>query len=159
MLALRRAQERDRADILAAAQDVGVFTPEEVACVDELLEVFLHQPDNHDYTFVVCSNGEDRPLGFACYGPRALTNGTYDLYWLCVARAAQGRGVATALLRHVEEELCELDARLLVAETSSTPPYSPARGFYERHGFRCCARIPHFYRQDDDLVLYAKYFC
>ena len=136
MLVIRRAEEHDRAAILTAAQDVGVFTADEVACVDELLEVYLHKPGQRDYCFIVCCEGRGQPLGFACYGPTPLTEGTFDLYWLCVSRPAQGRGVATALLRGAEEELSAQTARLLVAETSSTRPYHAARAFYERHGFR-----------------------
>jgi GNAT superfamily N-acetyltransferase len=157
MLRLRRAREEDRPDILAATADVGVFTEQEVACVDELLDVFLHKPDTHDYTFVVGCDPNDRAVGFACYGPTALTEGTFDLYWLCVARHAQGRGLAKALLEAVRQELAPLGARLLVAETSSTPAYDVARSFYEHNGFLFKTIVPEFYRPGDDLVLYVLY--
>ncbi|MBM4431190.1 MAG: GNAT family N-acetyltransferase [Chloroflexi bacterium] len=157
MLSIRRATEKDRPDILAATTDVGVFTQEEVACVDELLDVFLHKPDSHDYTFVVSCDQADCAVGFACYGPTPLTNGTFDLYWLCVARRAQGQGVARALLERVRQELVLLGARLLVAETSSTPAYEAARSFYEHNGFSFRTVVPDFYHPGDDLVLYVMY--
>jgi len=158
MFVIRKAEERDQSAILSAAKDVGVFTAAEVACVDELLDIFLHQPDNHDYTFIVCSDEHDRLLGFACYGPTPLTEGTYDLYWLCVSKSAQGKGAGAALLEQVEKELSTWSARMLIAETSSTPSYDPARSFYEHHGFLRCACIRDFYRLGDDLIIYAKYF-
>jgi len=157
MTRIRRAREEDRPDILAATADVGVFTQEEVACVDELLDVFLHKADNHDYIFIVSCDTDDRALGFACFGPTALTEGTFDLYWLCVARRAQGRGIAKALIEAVRQELVPLGARLLVAETSSTPAYEAARSFYERNGFSFKTTVPEFYRPGDDLVLYVMY--
>lgn len=157
MLSIRRAQEEDRPDILATAADVGVFTSQEVACVDELLDVFLHQPENHDYTFIVTCDRTGHTVGFACYGPTALTEGTFDLYWLCVARNAQGQGIARALLGQVVEELVPQGARLLVAETSSTPAYQRARSFYEHNGFSFKTHVPDFYRPGDDLVLYVMY--
>jgi ribosomal protein S18 acetylase RimI-like enzyme len=115
--------------------DVGVFTDDEVACVDELLGTFLRQGGLGDYTFIVCCGDDTQLVGFACYGPHPLTEGTYDLYWLCVSTSVQGNGIAAALLREVEEDLCMRDARLLVAETSGTPAYAAARAFYEHHGF------------------------
>ncbi|MDH4135973.1 MAG: GNAT family N-acetyltransferase, partial [Anaerolineae bacterium] len=71
--------------------------------MDELLQAYLTQPDHDGYDFLVYRNGE-RTLGFACYGPHPLTEGTFDLYWLCTARKAQGQGIGGALLRRVEEE-------------------------------------------------------
>jgi ribosomal protein S18 acetylase RimI-like enzyme len=136
MLAIRRAEENDRTAILAAAQDVGVFTKDEVACVDELLDVYLHRPDQQDYDFWVGCDDNDSLVGFSCHGPTPMTEGTFDLYWLCVSSHAQGQGVASALLKRVEQQICAQSGRLLVAETSSTPPYRPARAFYEGHGFR-----------------------
>ena len=158
MLTVRKAEDRDRQAILTVTTEVSVFTPAEIACVDELLDIYLHQPDKHDYAFIICSDESDRFLGYACYGPTPLTEGTYDLYWLCVSRAAQGRGVGAALLEQVEKELSTLGARILIAETSSTPPYAPARTFYEHHGFSPSARIRDFYRPGDDLITYVKYF-
>ncbi len=136
MVTVRYAQEHDRTAIRDMAIDVGVFSKDEIECVDELLSVFLRQPEGDDYTFIVGCGGDNGPIGFACYGPHPLTEGTYDLYWLCVARSVQGNGVATLLLDQVEKDLSARGGRLLVAETSSTPPYATARAFYEHHGFR-----------------------
>jgi len=136
MVTIRNAKEHDRTAIQDMATDVGVFSSDEIECVDELLSVFLRQPAGDEYTFIVACVEDSRPIGFACYGPHPLTEGTHDLYWLCVARAVQGNGVATALLDQVEKDLSTRGGRLLVAETSSTPPYATARTFYEHHGFR-----------------------
>jgi ribosomal protein S18 acetylase RimI-like enzyme len=95
-------------------------------------------------------------LGFACYGPHPLTEGTFDLYWLCTARKVQGQGVGGALLGCVEEEVRTQGGRLLLVETSSTPSYAPARRFYEGHGFRYESVVHDFYSPSDDLLIYAK---
>jgi ribosomal protein S18 acetylase RimI-like enzyme len=135
MYVIRRAEHRDRKAILDTAAGVGVFTAEEVACVDELFSASLHPTGEEDYAFIVCCTENAPPAAFACYGPHPLTEGTYDLYWLCVSARAQGNGIAAALLDQVEKDLSALGARLLVAETSSTPAYAAARAFYEHHGF------------------------
>ena len=123
--------------------------------MDELLQAYLTRPDHGGYDFLVYRNGE-RALGFACYGPHPLTEGTFDLYWLCTARKAQGQGIGGALLRRVEEEIRTRGGRLLLAETSSTPAYASARHFYEAHGLRYESVVHDFYSPSDDLLIYAK---
>jgi ribosomal protein S18 acetylase RimI-like enzyme len=123
--------------------------------VDELLQAYLTQPDQGGYDFLVYRNGEGA-LGFACYGSHPLTEGTFDLYWICTARKAQGQGIAGALLRRVEEEVRTQGGRLLLVETSSTPAYAPARRFYEGQGFRYESVVHDFYSPSDDLLIYAK---
>jgi len=152
---ITQATEKDREALLAIATDVGIFTPTEIACVDELLQAYLTQPDHGGYDFWVYRNGQG-VLGFACYGPHPLTEGTFDLYWLCTARKAQGQGIGGALLHRVEEEVRTQGGRLLLAETSSTLAYAPARRFYEGHGFRYESVVHDFYSPSDDLLIYAK---
>ena len=152
---ITRATGEDQEAILAIATDARIFTPTEIACVDELMQAYLTQPDHSGYDFLVYRNGEGA-LGFACYGPHPLTEGTFDLYWLCTARKAQGQGIGGALLQRVEEEARTQGGRLLLAETSSTPAYTLARRFYEGHGFRYESVVHDFYSPSDDLLIYAK---
>lgn len=146
----------DAEAILAIARDVGVFNSEEIAAVDELLHAYLEQgAEASGYYFLSCrSNGS--VLGFACYGPRPLTHGTYDLYWIATNKAAGRRGVGSALLQRVEEEVRALGGHLLVIETSGLPQYEPARRFYESQGCEQAAIIPNFYASGDDLVIYVR---
>jgi ribosomal protein S18 acetylase RimI-like enzyme len=95
----------------------------------------------------------DHLVGYACFGPTPSTDGTYDLYWLAVDPAAQGRGVGRALVRHVEGELAKRGARLLVVETSSRTDYAPTRKFYERAGYAEAARVRDFYAPADDRII------
>ena len=95
-------------------------------------------------------------LGFACYGPRPLTRGTFDLYWIAVRCTAQGRGVGGALLQRVAQEVRAMGGRMIVAETSGRPDYAPTRRFYETHGYVREATITDFYAPGDDLVIYVQ---
>jgi GNAT superfamily N-acetyltransferase len=123
--------------------------------VDELLQAYLTQPDHGGYDFLVYRDREGT-LGFACYGLHPLTESTFDLYWLCTAQKAQGQGIGGELLRCVEEEVRTQGGRLLLAETSSTPAYTPAHRFYESHGFRYESVVHDFYSLSDDLDIYTK---
>lgn len=70
--------------------------------------------------------------------------------------AAQGNGVGHALLTQVESVVRDRGGRLLLIETSSTPPYALARRLYESSGYRCDAVVHDFYAPGDDLLIYTK---
>jgi ribosomal protein S18 acetylase RimI-like enzyme len=110
---------------------------------------------DEDYRFLGAYDG-DELIGYACWGPTPGTLGTCDLYWIVVDRGRQRRGVGTALLRAVEEQLAAEGCRLIVVETSSRADYAPTRAFYERRGFSRTAVIPAYYEPGDDLVVYLK---
>jgi len=108
------------------------------------------------YHFLSCrANGH--VLGFACYGPRPLTHGTYDLYWIVTDKAAGRQGIGGALLQRVTEEVQRLGGQMLIIETSGLPQYEPARRFYESHGCTRAAVIADFYAPGDDLVIYIRH--
>ncbi len=149
------ADENDGAAIVALAEAVGDFTPEEVACVGELWQAYRTQGEASGYTFLVY-RADARVLGFACYGPHALAEGVFDLYWLATAPQARRRGIGKALVEAVEEGVRARGGRLVLVETSGTSEYAPARRFYERAGYRYEAVIHDFYRPGDDLLIFVK---
>ncbi len=143
--------------IMDIARGVGAFDDEEVATVDELLGEYLGRgAPASGYTFLSCRS-DGRVIGFACYGPRALTHGnTFDLFWIAVDKGAQGRGAGGALLRRVAQEVQAAGGRLIIAETSGRANYLPTRRFYETHDYKRVATIPDFYAPGDDLVVYVQ---
>lgn len=112
-----------------------------------------------DYlVFVAEKEGSNRVVGYACYGPTLLGEGVYDLYWLAVAPDSQGCGIGGALLRAVEGAVRAAGGRMLLIETASKPSYARTRAFYEHEGYSETARVPDFYREGDDKIIYAKRF-
>jgi GNAT superfamily N-acetyltransferase len=95
-------------------------------------------------------------LGYACFGATPMTEATFDLYWLVVAADMRGQGIGGALLAGVEAELKQRGGRILRIETSSLEGQGGARRFYEKAAFRLAGAIPDFYRQGDDLLVFAK---
>ena len=141
--------------IVEAARQIIVFSAEEVDTVRELLDDYLAKGDASQYQFLSCRL-EGQVVGFACYGPRALTRSTYDFYWLGTVPSAQRRGVGRALMRQMEDNIRAHGGRLVILETSGLLAYEPARRFYDSHGYRREAVIEDFYNEGDDLVLYSK---
>ena len=153
---IRITRPEEAPAILAISDAVGVFDREEVDTVDELLREYIGDgPQKSGYYFLsAVQNG--RVLGFACYGPRALTRGTFDLFWICSARGEQGKGVGSALLRQTEQSVRAAGGYLIIVETSDSPRYEAARRFYEAHHYHREAAIQDFYSEGDGLVLYSK---
>jgi ribosomal protein S18 acetylase RimI-like enzyme len=142
-------------DITAHA---GVFSQEEVECVDELWEEYSTQGSAKcGYFFIVDREEDGRVLGYACYGPRALTDGTYDLYWIAVDSQGRRGGVGRGLLSATEAAVKQLGGRLLFVETSGLPKYAPTRAFYLGTGYTEEAIIKDFYAPGDDLFIYTKH--
>jgi len=140
-------------DIAASA---GVFSQEEVECVWELWQEYLNDgPQVCGYNFIVYRD-QGQVLGFACYGPRDLTKGAYDLYWIAVDPRARRSGVGRVLINASEAAARKDGGRLLIAETSGTPYYEPTRNFYLGMGYNAEAVIKDFYTPGDDLYIFIK---
>lgn len=155
MIDIRVTQPEDREAILRIARSEPLFTAEESATVEELLRDYYDLPDHNGYFFLTAEVGQE-VAGFACYGPKALTEGTFDLYWIAVGRAFTRRGVGRALMAAVEEAVRQASGRLIIVETSGTEAYAPTRAFYRRIGYLKAATIPDFYSPGDDLVIYIR---
>ena len=152
------ATEADGPQIRDIAARAGVFSREEVECVGDLWEEYLSVgPVAGGYNFIVDRDG-DRVLGFACYGPRDLTSGVFDLYWIAVDSNTHRNGVGRRLLAATEDAIRQAGGRMLIAETSGTPHYEPTRNFYLGMGYIVEATIKDFYSNGDDLAIFVKRF-
>ena len=152
------ATEADGPQIREITARTGVFSQEEVDCVSEIWEDYLTTgPVVGGYNFIVDREGE-QILGFACYGPRDLTSGVFDLYWIAVDSNAHRNGIGRRLLTATEEAVRQAGGRMLIAETSGTPHYEATRSFYTGMGYTMEATIKDFYSEGDDLTIYVKRF-
>lgn len=152
------ATEPDGPQIQDIAARAGVFSQEEVECVAALWEDYLTVgPVVGGYNFIVDRDG-DQVLGFSCYGPRDLTSGVFDLYWIAVDSKSHRNGVGRKLLTATEEAVRQAGGRMLIAETSGTLHYEPTRNFYLGMGYTVEASLRDFYSEGDDLVIFVKRF-
>ena len=157
---LRPLATSDRTALERIIAAVAVFSPEEIEIALELVDEWLEIGEESGYlTYVIeetAETGKGTVRGFVCFGPTPLTEGTYDLYWVAVDPAAQGRGYGQQLLAFAESEVRGLGGRLLLIETASHEAYAATVRFYERAGYELVSRIPNFYRVGDDKLTFAK---
>jgi ribosomal protein S18 acetylase RimI-like enzyme len=148
---LRPVTEADRAAIAAMLAGCGAFSPNEIAVALEMVDAGL----GGEYTLLVAESA-GCVVGYACFGQAPLTASTWYLYWICVALEAQRAGLGRTLQAGVEAAIVTAGGRRLVLETSGRPDYAKARDFYGRAGFVAVGRIPDFYDQGDDCLIYCK---
>lgn len=157
-ITIRKLCRDDVAPLRRILQDTNFFSDEEVATALELMDIFLCDPNQHDYDLYTAVSAKGEAAGYICVGPTPLTHGTYDLYWVAVDPDLQRQGVGKQLILFAGEIIRSKGGRLLIAETSSQPKYESTRRFYITQNFQQLACIKDYYRQGDDLVIYGKYY-
>jgi ribosomal protein S18 acetylase RimI-like enzyme len=149
------ASKEDGPQIHMINASIPIFSQEEVECVDELWQEYLEKgPEKSGYYFIV-EKEAGQVLGYACYGPHALTDRTYDLYWIAVNPVVRRSGVGRTLLRASEDAVRRLGGRLLIVETSGRADYAPTRAFYIATGYTLEAILKDYYKDGDDLVIFT----
>ena len=152
---IRPTVPEDTPKLLPLAQGTGVFKAHEIEALQEVLD------DYHAYAkdvghYSVTYEKDDQVIGFAYYAPAAMTDRTWDLYWIAVTKQTQARGVGSQLLHYVEEHIRGLHGRVLFIDTSSLPHYQLTRTFYLKHGYEQAAVLKDFYADGDDKVVFRK---
>ena len=151
---IRPLEGKDRESLASLIRRIETFSPEEVEVAIELVDLAL-QPNNRDYTILVADR-DGTLVGYICYGPTPMTEGTYDLYWIASDPTVRGQGVGASLISGMEADLRRQQARLVRVETSATEAYGPTRGFYASMKYTEEARIRDFYKVGDDLIILTK---
>lgn len=153
----RPMQAADLAELVSITAETGYFRPDEVAVAEEVLTAAAGGSGDYQvYLAVSAELGAERTLGYVCFGPTPLTNGTWDVYWLAVGPAHQRRGIGRRLMLLAEERIIRQKGRLIVLETSSQDLYESTRRFHRSLGYREQCRIADFYDVGDDQVVFTK---
>ncbi|MBI2853830.1 MAG: GNAT family N-acetyltransferase [Chloroflexi bacterium] len=152
---LRPMVAGDKRSIMGFLPRVPEFLPAEVFVAEEVIDEYLEDPTGSGYSIWVAEAGP-AIVGYICFGPTPLTEGTWDIYWIAVDPASQSRGAGKALIGLAEGKIVELKGRLIVIETSAKPLYRKTISFYIGRGYSIVARIPGFYAPGDDKLVLLK---
>jgi GNAT superfamily N-acetyltransferase len=151
---IRLIEKKDREPLAALIRRIETFSQEEVQVAIELVDLAL-TPNNPDYTILVADR-DGTLVGYACFGPTPMTEGTFDLYWIASDPTVRGQGVGASLIAGMEADMRRRGARVIRVETSATEAYGPTRGFYASMKYTEEARFRDFYKVGDDLIVLAK---
>ncbi|WP_448383428.1 GNAT family N-acetyltransferase [Desulfosoma sp.] len=136
--------------------ETGFFNGEEIAVARDLARQSLSLGAAASGYFFILAEHDGRVVGYTCYGPIWGTAGRFDLYWIVVEPAWQGRGIGKMLLHAAEQAIRCARGRRVYVETSSRPVYEPTRQFYLHAGFAQVASLPDFYAPNDHKMIYCK---
>ena len=80
---IRKLIESDREKIKCILESTDNFNEDEINIAMELINIYINDENQKDYEIFV--DEEEKVIrGYVCIGPRPLTTGTYDLYWIAV---------------------------------------------------------------------------
>lgn len=147
------AEDMRRVETLTRA--TGFFSEEEVSIALELLGECLAKGAASGYQSLFAETPSGL-AGYACFGRIPCTQASYDLYWLVVAPALQGRGIGKALLAAAEAAIAAEGGRRVYIDTSGQARYQSTRRFYQSAGYREVALFEDFYAPSDPKVVYLK---
>jgi ribosomal protein S18 acetylase RimI-like enzyme len=147
-------RSKDRYDIRELLVSTGLFKPREIDVAIELIDDRLSKTKS-EYLFIF-ADIEKIPVGYICYGPVTMTEFSYDIYWIAVRGDLRGEGIGTLLLKEAEKNINFLGGRRIYVETSSSEGYRLTEAFYRKQGYSQVARIPYFFSEDDDKLVFMK---
>jgi ribosomal protein S18 acetylase RimI-like enzyme len=152
---IRPMTHKDKPRITKILHSTPEFKLSEVAVAEEVIDSYLKDSFSSGYHILV-ADVDSIVTGYICYGPTPMTEGTWDIYWMAVAREKQDQGIGSALMESAENEIVRAEGRLAIIETSSTPAYEKTRHFHLSHGYEIVARIPDFYAPGDAKLILQK---
>lgn len=91
--------------------------------------------------------------GFAFARPEEMADRTWNVLAIAVDASHREQGYATALLSNLESEL---DARVIVIETTQLDDQDAARAFYEGKGYERQGHVKDFYGDGEDKIIFRK---
>jgi ribosomal protein S18 acetylase RimI-like enzyme len=141
----------DIARVRQLVVETGVFSDEEARVAAELVETTLSGAETYQFLF---ADDGDALAGYTCFDRIPLSAVSFDLYWIVVKPGLARSGLGRELLHRTANLVRAQGGLQIFAETSSRPPYAPARAFYARCGFTEAARLADFYDRGDDKLVY-----
>lgn len=150
-----RARVRDWSDIKKILLSTRLFYSYEIDVALDLLDDQIKWKEESIFSFLFADRNREC-VGYVCYGPILTTDNRYDMYWIAVRKDLHGKGIGKILVEETEKRICEKKGRHIYVETSSREDYEPTRAFYRRNGYVEVARVPHYYKDNDDMIILMK---
>ncbi|MDA3904941.1 MAG: GNAT family N-acetyltransferase [Bacteroidales bacterium] len=129
----------------------GLFPSE---YLDVMISDYFNNVDTQDIWFTYSDNNQPVAIGYCV--PEKLTDGTYNLLAIGVSQDSQRNGVASEMMKYIEQLLKNKDGRILIVETSSDDAQIGARNFYKKIGYTQAAVIKDFWKDGEDKIVFWK---
>lgn len=148
---IRPSTKTDIPAILNMIEASGEFDADGVQFVESLLNQHFYVGDSS--IWLTAELGDVLGVAYCAAEPMAL--GVWNLLMLWTRADAHRRGHGTGLVSGVLDRLKQVNARLLLVETSGADAFGPARDFYVKNGFKYEATIRNYYGQGEDKWIFT----
>ena len=148
---IRAVQKADLDELKRVVDSSGLFPSE---YLDEMISDYFNNPDTEEIWFMYADHNQPMAIGYCV--PEKLTMGTYNLLAIGVGEDFQRHGIASEMMKYIEQFLRHRGGRLLVVETSSDDAQVGARNLYEKLGYTQSALIKDFWRDGEDKIVFSK---
>ena len=152
---IREVVAGDRKQVHRILTATGLFTSDEIDAAMMQVDVAITAAPARDY-FVYVAEEAGAVQAMISIGPSPKQPGVYDLYWIAVDPAAQGKGIGGLLIRFAESWTLNQGGQTLLIETWASDSFARTRLFYEKYGYDEVNRIKDFHRQLHDKIVYSK---
>jgi ribosomal protein S18 acetylase RimI-like enzyme len=154
---IRSMTAADKPAVMQILENTPEFNALDRKVAEEVIDAFLFDPASGEYHTYVAEL-DSQIAGYVCYGHNTMTVSTWDIYWIAVSSASQGKGIGRELMAMAENNIQKAGGKLIIVETSSTPVYDRTNRFYQKLNYFQACRIADFYSPGDDQILYIKRF-
>lgn len=122
--------------------------------LDDMMSDYFENPETQAIWFTYIDNNEQAAIGYCV--PEKFTEGTYNLLAIGVSKHAQRKGIASQMMKYIEQQLTQKDGRILIVETSSDDAQIGARKLYQKIGYTQAAVIKDFWKDGEDKIIFWK---
>lgn len=139
-------------DALKKVADSSGLFPSEY--LDEMIADYFNSPDTQDIWFTYIEDSKPVAIGYCV--PEKFTDGTYNLLAIGVSQDSQRKGIASEMMKYLEQLVKHKDGRILIVETSTDDAQIGARKFYKQIGYTQEAVIRDFWKDGEDKIVFWK---
>jgi ribosomal protein S18 acetylase RimI-like enzyme len=147
-----RAVSKEDIETLKKIIDSSELFPSEY--LDEMISDYFNNPETEDIWFTYINKESLSAIGYCV--PEKLTDGTYNLLAIGVIKELQGKGIASEMMKYIEQLIKQKGGRILIVETSSDDAQFAARNFYKKIGYTQEAIIRDFWKEGEDKIVFWK---
>lgn len=95
-------------------------------------------------------------IGINSVAENEQRTGGYDWDYIAVHRSHRNGGIAASLIESMMAHLRQIGARYVVTYTCDLPPYETIQRLFVRYGFRLAGRLPDYYYNGEDRLIYVR---
>ncbi len=122
--------------------------------LDEMISDYFKNPDTQDIWFTYIDGSKPVAIGYCVQ--EKFTDGTYNLLAIGVSNEYQRKGIASEMMKYIEQLVKHKEGRVLIVETSTDDAQIGARKFYKQIGYTQEAVIRDFWKDGEDKIVFWK---